>query len=188
MKTALLLVDIQNDYFPGGAMELEGTEAAGRQAQRLLAHFRQAQRPVIHVQHISTRPGATFFLPDSAGVQPHPLVRPLPDEPVFEKHYPNALRSTALLPALQAGAVQRLVVAGMMTHMCVDATVRAATDAGFECLIAQDACATRALTHQGETVPAAQVHRAFLAALNGVYGKVLSAEALLAQLAAEPVE
>ena len=69
MKTALVLVDIQNDYFPGGTMELEGSAEASLRAKELLSHFRQARLPLIHIQHVSTRPGATFFLPDTDGVK-----------------------------------------------------------------------------------------------------------------------
>ena len=67
MTRALLLVDIQNDYFPGGAMELPGSPAAGAKAGMLLRAFRQKGHPVVHMQHISTRRGATFFLPDTPG-------------------------------------------------------------------------------------------------------------------------
>ncbi len=182
MTTALLIVDIQNDYFPGGKMELEGSVPASENARRLLEHFRQANMPTIHVQHISTRPGATFFLPETEGVQIHANVRPRQGEVLVQKHFPTAFRETELLNCLQERQVKRLVVCGMMTHMCIDATTRAATDLGFDCLIAGDACATRALRLQGQTVPAEYVHRAFLAALDGSYGQVMSTEAVLAQL------
>lgn len=181
VKTALLLIDIQNDYFPGGRMELEGSEQASRSAGRLLCCVREKSIPVVHIQHISTRPGATFFLPDTNGVKIHSVVRPEDGETVIVKHFPNSFRETPLLEHLQGLGIQRLVVAGMMTHMCVDATVRAAADHGFECLIAGDACATRALTFEGRTVAAPDVHAAFLAALNGTYGRVLTVEALLAE-------
>src|SRR5690348_6927402 len=97
MTTALLIVDIQNDYFPGGAMELVGADGAGAQASKLLAAFREQGRPVIHMRHLSTRPGATFFLPGTRGADIHSSARPVGDEKVFEKHYPNSFRETALL-------------------------------------------------------------------------------------------
>jgi|WetSurMetagenome_2_1015567.scaffolds.fasta_scaffold153267_2 nicotinamidase-related amidase len=174
-ETALLLVDIQNDYFPGGKSELEGSVEAGLRAGELLALFRRLKLPIVHMQHVSTRPGATFFLPDTEGVKIHKSVSPLDGELVLQKHYPNAFRDKQLLTQLSLRHVVRLVVCGMMTHMCVDATVRAAFDYKFECVVAGDACATKALIHRGRTVAAADVQTAFLAALNGTYAKVLTA-------------
>ena len=182
MKTALVLVDIQNDYFPGGKMELEGSVEAGLRAQQLLSSFRQRKLPLVHVRHISTRPGATFFLPDTDGVRIHENVHPLEHEIVIQKHYPNSFRDTGLLDALRGEDIGRLVICGMMTHMCIDATTRAAFDYGFECLVAEDACATRALIHKGRNIPAEHVHLSFLAALNAVYAKVLNTDEIISQL------
>ena len=182
MLTALLLIDIQNDYFPGGTMELARSEEASTCAKLLLDHFRRAEMPIVHIQHLSTRPGATFFLPGTPGEEIHPSVQPLPHEEVIRKHFPNSFRGTPLLAHLRDAKIERLAICGMMTHMCVDATVRAAFDHGFECLIAGDACATRSLVYDGETIPAACVHGAFLAALDGVYGKVLPTYEVIAEL------
>jgi nicotinamidase-related amidase len=175
MTQALLLVDLQNDYFPGGAMELVGSPEAGLQAGVLLQAFRRARGPVVHIQHLTTRPGAIFFLPGTPGAEIHASVTPHPGEPVFQKHFPNSFRETPLLAHLRGLGVTELVVAGMMTHMCIDSTVRAAFDLGFQCRLAQDACATRDLLRSGATVPAAQVQAAFLAALGGTFAQVLAA-------------
>src|SRR4051794_7656583 len=161
MTRALLIVDIQNDYFPGGKMELEGSEAAGRRAGQLLAAFRERNQAVIHVQHISLRPGSTFFLPDTDGVAIHPSVAPLEHETVIQKHFPNSFRDTELLAQLRRLDVKELVIAGMMTHMCIDATTRAAADAGFTCSLAHDACATRSVSFGGTAVPAEHVNASF---------------------------
>jgi nicotinamidase-related amidase len=182
-KTALLLVDIQNDYFPGGKNELQGSPQAGVQAGRLLDHFRRTRQVTTHIQHISTRPGAKFFLPGTPGVEIHASVGPLAGETVIQKHYPNSFRETVLLEYLHTVQATRLVIAGMMTHMCVEATTRAAFDLGFECLVAADACATRDLSFQSQVVPAAQVHLAFLAALQGTYAKVLTVDEAINLLA-----
>jgi len=182
MKTALLLIDIQNDYFPGGAMELSGGVEAGRQAAALLAAFRGKGLPVIHVQHVSTRPGATFFLPDTPGVEIHDGVAPLAGETVVRKHFPNSFRETVLLDQLRGGGISSLVIAGMMTHMCVDTTVRAAFDLGFASQLAHDGCATRSLAFGGATVAAPDVQNAFLASLNGLFAKVRSAAEICAEL------
>lgn len=182
MTQALLLIDIQNDYFPGGAMELAGSPQAGIQAGKLLAAFRQKSLPVIHVQHVSTRPGATFFLPDTPGVRIHESVAPLEDETVLQKNFPNSFRETPLLAHLRSIDVTQLVIAGMMTQMCIDTSTRAAADLGFQCVLAHDACATKALSFGGATVSAADVQTAFLAALNGLFARVLSADDICASL------
>ncbi len=179
MTKALLIIDIQNDYFTGGKMELEGTEAASLRAGELLAAFRDKRLPVIHVQHISVRPGASFFLPDTEGVRIHANVAPADQETVIQKHFPNSFRDTGLLDHLRQRGIQELVIAGMMTHMCVDATTRAAADFGFPCFLAHDACATRALSFGDTKVSAEHVHCSFLSALSGTYATVRPAKELL---------
>jgi nicotinamidase-related amidase len=174
MNLALLLVDIQNEYFPGGARELAGPVEAGVQAGELLRVFRQKALPVVHIQHVSTQAGATAFLPNTQGIQIHASVAPAEGETVFQKHYPNSFRETPLLEHLRQQQITQLVIAGMMTHMCIDTTTRAAADLGFQGLLAHDACATKALSFGGVTVPAEQVHAAFLAALSGTFARVLS--------------
>jgi len=182
MTTALILIDIQNDYFPGGSMELTGSPKAAEAAVSLLNAFREAKRPVVHIQHISTRPGSTFFLPDTKGAQIHPSVAPQEGETIITKHFPNSFRDTQLKQHLESLGVSRLVIAGMMTQMCVDTTVRAAFDLGFNCLLAHDACATRDLTYNGKTVNAQEVQLAYMAALNGLFAKVLSAGEICSEL------
>lgn len=185
MKTALIIIDIQNDYYPGGRMELVGAEAAGLLAKEALAFFRGRNLPVIHIRHLSTRPTATFFLPGTSGIEIHSSVAPLPGEAVFVKNFPNSFRETPLLEHLRGLMVERLVLAGMMTSMCVDATVRAAFDLGFLNVLLHDAMATRDLSFGGATIPAAQVHGAFLSALGSVYGRVLGVAEFLEELEKE---
>lgn len=175
MKQALLLVDIQRDYFPGGRMEVAGAADAALAARRLLGYFRENNLTVIHIQHISTRPGATFFLPDTDGINIHESVAPLPHETVIQKHFPNSFRDTRLDAHLSALGIEELAVCGMMSQMCIDATVRAAFDMGYSCTVAHDACAARGVVFNGEAVPADHVHGAFMAALGAVYARVLSA-------------
>lgn len=176
--TALLIIDIQNDYFPGGAMELEGADAAGEKASAILRRFRERGDPIIHVRHTSVRPGSTFFLPGTRGAEIHESVRPQGGETVIEKNFPNSFRNTGLKDILDRQGIKNLVVAGMMTHMCVDASVRHAADLGYKITLLGDACATRAQSYGGEKVPARQVHAAFLAALNGFYAKVVNTHEL----------
>jgi len=181
MTTALILIDIQNDYFADGNMALKGSDAAADNAARLLADFRRRGLPVIHVQHLMARPNAGFLMPGTAGAEIHASVAPLPSETVVIKNYPNSFRATGLLEHLEALGADRLVVAGMMTHMCIDTTVRAAFDLGYTVTLAHDACATRALKFGETAVPAAQVHASFVAALHGLFAETRSTAEILAQ-------
>jgi len=180
--TGLIIVDIQNDYFPGGKMELSGSLEAAQHAGTALAAFRRRSLPVFHLQHISNREGAGFFLPDTVGVNIHEQVRPFINEKVIQKNYPNSFRDTALLTELKSAGINHLLICGMMTHMCIDATTRAAYDLGFRCTVLHDACTTRDLVFQGQTIPASQVHAAFLAALKGIYADVIGTEDYVTQL------
>jgi nicotinamidase-related amidase len=182
MKQLLLLVDIQNDYFPGGAMELVGSLAAASKAEFLLRSFRRKGLPIVHIQHISTRKSATFFLPNTLGAELHSSVAPDAGEVVFKKNFPNSFRGTPLLEHLRALDVTQLVIAGMMTHMCIDTTTRAAVDLGFECVLASDACATRSLSFGDINVSAENVQAVFLAALNGSFATVVPVEGICANL------
>lgn len=177
--TALLVIDIQAFYFPSGMVPLVEPEAASANAHRLVELFRAAGRPVIHVQHLPKDVTA----PDPTGIGPqyrfHPDVLPTAGEVVIGKHHANSFRDTELLTTLRSLGVTRLVVCGMQTHMCVEAAVRAAADLGFEVVVARDACATRALTHDGVEVPAAQVHAAALAAMASSYATVVSTAELM---------
>ena len=187
MSLALLLIDIQNDYFPGGAMEVVGADPAASHAAALLAAFRAKSLPVVHIQHIAARAGATFFLPGTTGAEIHPSVSPRAGEPVFQKHFPNSFRETALLEHLRTQNVARLAIAGMMTHMCIDTTTRAAADLGFSCVLCHDACATRALSFNGVQVAAEHVQAAYLAALNGLFAKVVPSAGLVADFGSGPL-
>lgn len=181
MKT-LLVIDLQNDYFSGGRMELVGIEQAAGHARRLVETCRENKIPVIHLQHIATRPGATFFLPETEGVKIHPTLTPAPGELVLTKHYPNSFRETNLLAQLKKTRIETVIVCGAMTHMCIDATTRAAFDLGFNCLVAEDACATRDLVFKEKTVRAADVHASFMAALAVPYARVVSTSELSGSL------
>jgi nicotinamidase-related amidase len=187
MKTALLIIDIQNDYFPGGKMELERPVEAAHRANELLQCFRDHSMPTVHIQHISRDPDATFFIPGDRGTDIHDITTHYEGEPLVQKHYPNAFRETNLLELLREWRIERVIITGMMTHMCVDATARAAADLGFKIMVAEDACATRALTYGDAAIPAEHVHKAFLAALKS-YGQVMPVDMLLAHLAMELIK
>ncbi len=176
MSRALLIIDIQRDYFPGGAFPLVDPDQAAAAARVVLDKFRAADEPVIHVQHLSSEPDASFMVPGTAGVQIHPLVAPVEGEPVITKAFPNSFRETNLDAVLEAGGIDSLVVAGMMTSMCVDATVRAAADRGLDVVVVSDACAAPDLKFHDRAVAGADVHAAFLAALDGTYGEMVTSD------------
>lgn len=163
-------------------MEVVGAAEASLAAKRLLDHFRAKQLPVVHVQHVSSREGAAFFLPNTDGIEFHESVMPLSDETVIRKHFPNSFRDTVLQEHLAARGIKELVICGMMSHMCIDATVRAAFDRGYTCIVAHDACATRNLVFNGIDIPAAHVHGAYMAALGAVYAKVSSIGEIIGRL------
>ncbi len=176
MTTALLLVDIQNDYFPGGRMELAGMTEAAAKAAGLLARFRSEGWPVFHVQHLAEGADIDFFTPGTEGCEINAAVTPRDGEPVTEKNAPNSFIGTGLEQRLRDAGVGDLVVVGAMSHMCIDATVRGAADMGFNCTVARDACATADMAFAGEVVPARQVHTAFMGALGQAYARVVTAD------------
>lgn len=159
-------------------MELVAMESAADSAAGVLAGFRERGQPVYHVQHLSVRPGATFFVPGTEGVEIHSSVSPGENEPVTQKNFPNSFRDTDLLERLRGDGIERLVICGAMSHMCIDATTRAAFDHGFGCTVVSDACATRDLSFGGRVVAAADVHAAFMAALAVPYASVVTAAEL----------
>ncbi|WP_277587065.1 cysteine hydrolase family protein [Psychrobacillus antarcticus] len=182
MSTALIIVDIQNDYFPNGNMELSNPEKAAANAAKVLESFRQNNKDnIFHVQHIAGDPALGFFLPDTVGAEIHESVQPLETESIIIKHFPNSFLKTELESKLRENGVTKVVVVGMMTHMCIDATVRAAVDLGYETTLIEDACATQDLSYQDKVVPAEQAHYAFVSALNGMYAKVISTDDFLQQ-------
>jgi nicotinamidase-related amidase len=187
MKTALLIIDIQKDYFPGGKHELVKPLEAAQKAYMILQCFRESGGDHVHIQHISNEPDATFFISGDRGTDIHDSVAHFEGEPIVYKHEPNSFLRTDLLELLKSWEIERVVVTGMMTHMCVDATARAASDLGFQVIVAEDACATCDLKHGDTVIPADQVHKAFLAALKA-YGRVMKSEEILALLAAERVQ
>ena len=173
MSSALVIVDIQNDYFPGGRMTLNEIERAAANAAKLLDHFRKTGQPTFHIQHTWDDPSAPFFVAGTPGAAIHESVAPRAGEPVIVKHFPNSFRGSTLLDELQRAGAKDLTICGAMSHMCIDATTRAAADLGFNCTVAHDACATRDVEFEGKKVAAADVHAAYMSALGFAYARVL---------------
>jgi nicotinamidase-related amidase len=176
----LVIVDIQNDYFPGGAYTLVGPEAAAERAAELLAHFRASGEPIVHIQHVWDAPDATFMRPGTHGVEINEAVAPLADEPVLLKGSPNSFLGTDLEQRIRDAAVDDVVIVGMMTSMCVDSTVRAAADLGFAVSVASDACAAPDLEFGDVRIAGDVVHSAFLAALADSFATVATVGELTA--------
>jgi len=166
-----MLIDLQNDYFPGGKMQLVNIEKAAENAKILLNEFRKNSLPIVHIQHIATDLDATFFLPQTNGVKINEMVAPHEKETVVAKNYPNSFRETSLMEFLQKEAIKNLIICGAMSHMCIDATTRAAFDFGFDCVVAEDACATKDLFFKDKIIKASEVHASFMAALSGTYAR-----------------
>src|SRR5687767_10272641 len=187
LKTALLVIDIQNDYFPGGKHPLVNPLEAAQQAYMILQCLREQGGYHVHIQQVYKKPDARFFISGDRGTDIHDSVAHFEGEPIVYKHEKNAFLNTNLLELLKSWEIERVVIAGMATHMCVDATARAAYDLGFQVIIVEDACATRDLTFGDTVIPADMVQKSFLAALKA-YGKVMRSEEILALLAAEKVK
>lgn len=170
-KTAFLLIDIQDFYFLGGRVPLVNPEEASLNAKKLLDFFRENNWPVVHVRHNA-----------KSGAEIHKNVKPIETEKIVSKDDVNAFRNTDLLAHLNENKVKRLVICGMMTHMCVEAATRAAHDYGFECILVHDACATRALKFNDVEIPTDAVHNSTLASLSGYYARVMDTETFLKNL------
>ena len=166
-STVLILIDIQNFYFPGGAAELVEPEKAAEQAKILLNYFRENKGLVVHVKH-DFNPGGEI----------HELVKPLNNEKVFTKKEVNAFLNTGLNEYLKQNNIKHLTLCGMQTHMCLEAGTRAAHDFGYDCTVVEDACATRDLKFGDVIAKAKDVHYSTLATLKS-YGKVVSLKEFL---------
>jgi nicotinamidase-related amidase len=178
MEIALVLVDIQNDYFPGGRNPLYNPEKAAENAKIALELFRNKNLPIIHIQHISLQEGATFFLPDTDGKEIHNSVRPMNNEIVLIKHKPDSFFQTGLHESLEKMGIKRIVVCGMMSHMCIDTTVRSAKNYVYDVLLLSDACTTKDLIWENEKIIAENVHKTFMASLQGTFAKIINTNEL----------
>lgn len=175
-KKALIVIDIQNDYFPGGKWTLAGVEDAAANAARLIADARSAGDLVVHIRHEFPTTDAPFFRPGSEGAEIHPSVRNLDSEHVVLKHQINSYRDTDLKKHLDDNGIDEVTICGNMSHMCVDAATRASADFGYPVTLIHDACASRDLEFNGVTVPANLAHAAFMSALGFAYARLQSTD------------
>ena len=178
MKKALLIIDVQNDYFPGGKFELVEADQALGATKKLINKFRENNDPIFYVQHLSDSDGE-FFIPNTKGCEIHEEITPLERDEVIIKYYPNSFLGTHLQETLQKNEIQELVVCGIMTHMCVDTTVRAAQDYGYQLTLIADGCATRDLERNGTIISAAIVQETYFASLDGIFAAVMTSKEYL---------
>lgn len=181
-NTALLIIDVQNDYFQGGKMSLPGAEQAAEKISKLLEGFRSQKLPVVHVRHHSLRENATFFIPGTDGADFHGSVKPLTTEKLITKNYPNSFKQTDLQEYLETQGITKLVITGMMAFMCVDATVRAAKDLDFDCTLVHDCTATPPTEFAGISCSAEQAKSVIMAALAYITDRVVTTEQLLDEI------
>lgn len=178
-KRAILVVDIQNEYFPTGNFPLQGIEAASANAARVMAAARAKGDVVVNIRHET--PGGPIFVPGSEGAKINVAARPEGDEPIITKNFPNSFRDTGLKELLNKQGIEEVVVVGAMSHMCIDATARAANDLGFRTITVHDACATRDVEFNGAVVPASEVHSTIMGALAFAYGEVIGTDDFLSR-------
>lgn len=169
-KTALLIIDIQEFYFPGGFSELSEPEPAAANAALLLDHFRKNGQLVIHIGHVSGK--QQEFREE---------VKPIEDEFVIMKEKVNAFASGELHVFLKEEGITNLVICGMQTHMCVEAATRAASDLGYQVTLVRDACATKDLDYHGTMITAEQVHASTLKTLDRNYARVVDTPSFIAE-------
>ncbi len=179
MKQALIIIDIQNDYFDGGAMALYQVEEMLQQSNKLIAYAKSHDHPIYIIQHIADE-NASFFVPKTEGVQLHPKLDVSNATSVIQKHYPNSFRETTLQYELEQKGISKLIVCGAMTHMCIDTTIRAGFDLGYNVTLISDACATKDLLFRNHKVDAMDVQAAYLSALGQAFCKVVNTETLVA--------
>ena len=171
-KRAIVVIDLQNEYLAGGKLPLHEVDAAVGNAIRVIDAARARGDTIVHIRH--EQPGGPIFVPGSNGAEIISSVAPRPGETVITKNFPNSFRQTSLKQVLDEEGVEEVVIVGAMSHMCVAATARAATDLGYQSVVVEDACATMDLEFDGVGVSAPQVHAANMAALAFAYGKVVS--------------
>jgi len=178
-KRAIVVVDLQNEYLPDGKLPLHEVGRAIDNAAKVIEDARAKGDQVIHIRH--EQPGAPFFVPGTEGVEIIPTAAPQPGETVIVKNHPNSFRDTELKQVLDKQDISEVVIVGAMSHMCIGATARAATDHGYTTTIVQDACATMDLEFDGVRVPAKQVHAANMAALAFAHGEVVGTSEFLSR-------
>jgi len=170
MEKALIVIDLQNDYFGGGNMELVNIDATLKKTNKLIQFAREQRYKIFIIQHFAAK-GASFFAPKTKGVEINKDLD-IQSGIIISKNYPNSFRETKLHEELQANNIDSIIICGAMSHMCIDTTVRAGFDLGYKIELASDACATRDLEFKDEIIKAKDVHNSFMTALGSAFCEV----------------
>jgi len=178
MKKALIIIDMQNDYFKNGTMELKSINEALEQTNKLIKYAREKEYKIYFVQHFATKENATFFVPNTQGVELHKDLN-IQNNTIIKKNYPNSFRDTTLQKELKNENIKQLIICGAMTHMCIDTTVRAGFDLGYKIELVSDACATKDLVFKDEVVKAKEVQKSYMSALGSVFCEVKDTNEML---------
>lgn len=182
-KRALIVIDLQNDYFPDGKWALDNILEASGNAADILADARAAGDEIVHVRHEFPTGDAPFFAPGTKGAEINDAVAPRDGEPIVLKRGINAFLDTDLEATLDAWGVTDVTIVGAMSHMCIDAAARAASDFGYVVTVVEDACGASALKFGDKTISAADAHAAYMAALEFAYAKVTTTASYLSDRA-----
>ncbi|MCA9433468.1 MAG: cysteine hydrolase [Candidatus Omnitrophica bacterium] len=182
MGYGILVIDLQNEYFPGGHLELVNIQEVAAKAKRLMDAGREASVPVFHIRHIQPDPDSPIFQHGTQWIEIHESVKPEEGETVITKHFPNSFRASKLGEVLKEKGIDKVIVCGAMSDVCVDATVRAAADLGFQCVVAQDACTTRNIPYQDKTIAAGDAHGVIMTALGMFYAQVVDTDQAISMI------
>lgn len=174
MPSALLVIDVQNEYVDGAMpISYPALESSLPKIGTAMDYAAQAAIPVVIIQHTAAEPESPVFVRDSHGWQLHPVVTERRYDEVIEKHLPGSFTGTSLGKWIEQNSIDHLVICGYMTHMCVDTTTRQAVHRGMKVSVLSDATGTLDL---GPEAPAEMVHKSELAVLGSVFATVQSVD------------
>jgi nicotinamidase-related amidase len=174
-ESALIMIDCQNTYREG-IMKLEGVENALEEGKKLLERARALGIPIFHIRH-DAGPGSPYDINDHIGAIAD-IVAPIEGEPVITKNFPNSFVQTDLDEQLKARGVKNIILAGFMTHMCVNSTAHGGFNLGYAPTVVASATASRPLqAANGKVLSAQEVHDGALASTRDLYAAVVDSVA-----------
>ncbi|CAI3960429.1 Nicotinamidase-related amidase (PncA) (PDB:1ILW) [Commensalibacter communis] len=181
-NSVLMIIDLQNDYFPNGKFPLPNIESVSEQSKKILETARENSLPIIHIKHEWHSPEAPFFAHASEGSEINEIVKPLDNEHIVVKNYPNSFKETNVKSILDQHQCKNIIIIGAMAQMCVDATVRAGSDLGYDITVIHDAIAAQNSQFDNMNISAKEVHAVFMNALSLGYATVIDTKEIISQL------
>ena len=182
MKRALLVIDVQNEYFPGGQLPITSPHPHFANILRAMDSASASGTPVVVIQHTFARPDAPYFRRDTPGWALHPEVAARPRDLWIEKNLPGSFTGTDLEAWLRSRDIDKVAVAGYMTHMCCDTTARQAAHLGLSVEFLGDATGTLAVENSAGSASAEEMHRSILCAQQMMISEVLNTDPWLDRL------